>query len=351
LSLPRMIILGSVILFIGIGTVAIIKKNGKQDVKSAKALATELKTPLPQKKIPLPATQPIQPALATATAQKVDVQTSTNTKLQQAGTVSTEDFPSVDRMQQLFGTTGNKLPIVETISYTSRVDWLKGRPAWIADYATHYATSRHFIARSLNGRSDYFTQKVSTASRFNVFRRDKEIQFYLLVDVSRCKMGLYYLDVGINERVLLKTYDVGLGRPDAQSPSGCLTPLGIYSLGSKIAIYKPGVIGQFMNKSVEMVRVFGTRWIPFEQEFEGCTAPAKGLGFHGAPYYEESPGSLLIENRKCIRTYDSDGCIRLNSEDVEEIFSIVITKPSFAVIVKDFRQAKLPGVEVTTPSR
>ena len=71
-------------------------------------------------------------------------------------------------------------------------------------------------------------------------------------------MGLYYLDIGTNERVHLKTYNVGLGKKNPQLPSGSLTPLGTYSLGNKIAVYKPGVNGQYMNKSTEMVRVFGT---------------------------------------------------------------------------------------------
>ena len=98
--------------------------------------------------------------------------------------------------------------------------WLKGRPAWIADYAAYYNTSRHFIARSLNGKPDYFSQKVSQGSSFNVFRKDKNIQFFLLVDVSRCKMGFYYIDLDTNESILLKTYRVGLGRLDTSKASG-----------------------------------------------------------------------------------------------------------------------------------
>src|SRR5690606_6079029 len=104
---------------------------------------------------------------------------------------SKEDFPQIDRIFQLFTTTGTKLPIVETVSYTSTASWLKGRPAWLADYAVYYNTSRHFIARSLNNRPDYATQKVFEKCKFNVFRKDKKFEFYLLVDTSRCKMGFY----------------------------------------------------------------------------------------------------------------------------------------------------------------
>ncbi len=267
-----------------------------------------------------------------------------------------EEIVEVDRISQLFSLDSSKLPIVETLSYTSRVPWLKGRPAWIADYATHYETSRHFIARSLNSKGkkpmtangqvgpDYFSQKVSPGDRFNVLRKDLNVQFHLLIDLSRCRMWLYYLDLTSNERMLLKTYRVGLGRIDEMKASGYLTPAGKYQLGEKIAIYKPGTLGIFQDNKVEMIRVFGTRWIPFEKEVEGCTESAKGFGIHGAPWVADASGQL-VEDLGKIGTYDSDGCIRLSSADMEEIFAIIITKPTTVELVKDFRQAKLPGVE------
>ena len=261
-----------------------------------------------------------------------------------------DDFPNIDRVFQLFSTSPSKLPIIETINYSSSVPWLKGRPAWIADYATHYNTSRHFIARSLNGKSDYFTQKVSEGSKFNVFRKDKKINFYLLVDVSRCKMGFYYVDLDTNERVLLKTYRVGLGRLDPTQPSGTLTPLGRYALGSRVAIYKPGTMGFYQDQKIEMMRVFGTRWLPLDQEVERAVSSAKGYGLQGAPWADSGNGQL-IENKNVIGAYDSDGCIRMSSDDIEELFAIVLTKPTFIEIVKDFHEAKLPGMEVAAPSR
>ena len=262
-----------------------------------------------------------------------------------------DDFPNIDRVFLLFSTGSSKLPIVETVTYASTVPWLKGRPAWVADYAAHYNTSRHFIARSLNGKPDYFSQKVVEGSKFNVFRTDKKIQFFLLVDVSRCKMGFYYIDLDTNERILLKTYRVGLGRIDASKPSGTLTPLGRYSLGQRVAIYKPGVTGFYQDQKVEMMRVFGTRWIPFDHELERTTHPAKGYGLQGAPWAVDQETGQLAENREAIGAYDSDGCIRLSSEDIEELFSIMLTKPTFIEIVKDFHEAKLPGNEVAAPSR
>ena len=257
---------------------------------------------------------------------------------------ATQDFPEVDRIHQLFALDSSKLPIVETVSYTSRVPWLKDRPAWIADYASHYATSRHFIARSLNRKADYFSQKISPGDRFNVFKKDKNLSFHLLIDLSRCRMWFYYVDLDANERVLLKTYRVGLGRLDPQKASGYLTPVGKYQLGEKVAIYKPGTTGFFQDQKIEMIRVFGTRWIPFEKELDGCTESAKGLGLHGAPWMMDS-ANQLIEDQSKIGKYESDGCVRLLSNDIEEIFSVIITKPTTIELVKDYHDAKLPGQE------
>jgi len=263
--------------------------------------------------------------------------------------VEEEDFPACNRMQQLFSTGPHKLPIVETITYTSNVPWLKGRPAWLADYSNYYNTSCHFIARSLNKKLDYFSQKVFPGSKFNVFSKDKKIQFYLLLDLSRRKMGLYYIDLDTNERVLLKTYLVGAGKLDEKRLSGSLTPLGKFSLANKIAVYKPGDIGFFQEKRVEMIQVFGTRWIPFKEELEGTTGRAKGFGIHGAPWLKDKETEGYLENRDCIGKYDSGGCIRLLQEDVEELASIVMTKPAVIEIVRNFRTARLPGVEKGEP--
>lgn len=244
-----------------------------------------------------------------------------------------EQVPDVDRVHLLFALDSTELPIVETVSFTSRVPWLKDRPAWIADYASHYETSRHFIARSLNKKQDYFTQKVHPGDRFNVFKSGKDIKFHLLVDLSKSRMWFYCVDG--KERGLLKTYRVGLGKKDPTRASGYLTPIGKYSLGEKIAIYKPGVTGFFQDEKVEMIRVFGTRWLPFEKEIEGCSESAKGFGIHGVPWVSGSDG-ILTEEKSRIGSYDSDGCIRMASDDIEEIFAIVITKPTTVEIVKEF---------------
>jgi hypothetical protein len=262
-----------------------------------------------------------------------------------AEVVPAEDaLPDADCIDRLFTLGSNKMPIVETISYTSRVPWLKGRPAWIADYASFYQTSRHFIARSLNKKKDYFSQNVNLGDKFNVFKKDKDLSFYLLIDMSRAKMWFYALDNQQNERCLLKTYRVGLGRKDPKSPSGFLTPLGKFALGSKIAIYKPGTMGYFQDRKIEMIRVFGTRWIPFDEALQDSIDEAKGFGIHGAPWVTDASGQLSEDASK-IGKYESDGCIRLLSDDIEELFSIIITKPTVVELVKDFHDAQLPGKE------
>lgn len=334
MSIPKLLFVGAIVLFSGIGVLAFSKGKAK---KGGAEPSSTVALPTPQTEVSL--SKERQPLRIPVKESKVEQSPS-------------DTLPSIDRVFQLFTTTGNsKLPIVETIEYSSSVSWLKGRPAWVSDYAVYYNTSKHFIARSLNGKLDYFSQKVSPGSRFNVFRKDKNIEFHLAVDLSSSKLAFYYLDLDTHERVLLKVYRIGLGRLDGGKPSGSLTPLGTYQLGDKIAAYTPGVMGLFHEQKTEMIRVFGSRWIPFDQEIEGCTEPSRGYGIHGAPWVVDPKTGTLVENRECIGKYESDGCIRLLQEDVEELYSIVVTKPTFVHIMKNFHDKALPGAEVATPSR
>lgn len=248
--------------------------------------------------------------------------------------------PDVNRIEELFKKNGSTLKFVDTIVYKSRVPWQKGRPAWLSDYASFYETSRHFIARSLNGKPDYMKQDLAENERFNVFRKDVKLSFHLVVDASLCKMWLYAIDETHQEKTLLKTYTVCLGRPDNSKTSGLLTPLGKYSLGSRVAIYKPKVMGYHNGKKIEMVRVFGSRWIPFDKEIANATAPAKGFGLHGVPWVDTAKGGLA-QDKSSLGKYESDGCIRLSTEDMEEIFAIIITKPTEIEIVRHFADASI----------
>lgn len=348
--MARFVLISAVILFSVLGCVAIVKKIRSQprsDVLS-KQKTERILSETPVVSIPTKSNDTLSTLQSKVPSSSVQTEEG---ELARPTALPKDDFPGIDRIFQLFTLGPSKLPIVETVIYSSTVPWLKGRPAWLVDYATYFNTSRHFIARSLNGKPDYFSQKISEGKSFNVFRKDKRIQFYLLVDISRCKMGFYYVDLDTNERILIKTYAVGLGRIDPRSPSGTLTPLGRYSLGNHVAVYTPGVEGYYHDQKVEMISVFGTRWIPFDQEIERVSTSAKGYGLQGVPYFVDQKTGQYVENRLCVGAYDSDGCIRLASEDIEELFSIVISKPTFIEIVKDFHEAKLPGKEVATPSR
>lgn len=259
--------------------------------------------------------------------------------------VNGQDLPEADRIAEFFNKREPRLPIVQTITYNSRVPWQKGKPAWISDYSSHYKTSRHFIARSLNGSPEYEKQEVKNGDRFNVFREDKNFEFYLLIDLLTSKMWFYFVDLDTNERTLLKTYSVGIGRADANAASGYLTPTGKYALGDKVAVYRPKTKGFYQGEKVEMVRVFGTRWIPFGDEISNCTEPGKGYGIHGLPLQVNTQGEL-VENLDTLGKYESDGCIRMATKDIEELFSIIITMPTTVELVKGFHQAKPPGTEV-----
>lgn len=305
MSFAKVVLISSLVIFASIGGIALFKNRGDSPAKEV--LAAPIAAEIVPVSLPLPSSSQIP----------------------------FDTLPEIDRVFQLFTTGPKKLPIVETVTYSSSVPWLKGRPAWIADYAAHFATSRHFIARSLNGKPDYFTQKVITGSQFNVFRKDRPIHFYLLVDLAHCKMGLYYVDLTTQERILLKSYSVAVGRADAQ------TPLGSYPLGNRIAVYQPGMIGKFYGQDREIVSVFGSRWIPFGD---------KGFGIHGMPWELDPRTGEFVEKKEMLGKPSTGGSLSLAKEDMEELFAIVITKPSYVVIVKDFKEAQLPGVEVATPT-
>jgi hypothetical protein len=361
LSLSKIIIIGAVALFGAISVVTVIKKvkSHKQEIvfdtkqnKVQEIVLEELKEKKPVKENESIVKKEIQSEKKNESQLVVKNETeAVNEQVKQKqedkaslAAVSDQNLPEGNIIDRLFATDSSRLPIVETIVYSSRVPWLQGRNAWIADYAAHYSTTRHFIARSLNKKADYFTQKISPGDRFNVFKEGKNISFHLLIDLSRSKLWFFYLDNETNERTLLKTYKVGLGRKDSKRVSGSLTPTGKYTLGNKVAIYKPNILGYYQDKKIEMIKVFGTRWIPFEKEVEKCSEPAKGFGIHGAPWTASSNGELM-EDRSKIGKYESDGCIRLFSEDIEEIFSIVISRPTTIELVNDFHDAKLPGIE------
>lgn len=324
MSLPKLFAVITLLLFGMIGVVALFKK-GTDSTPVVPYIPVPLEIAFDEQvQTIVPAAHPHPKQLASEPRQSVpDV-----------------DLPDANRIDELFNKSGPNLPIVETITYKSHVPWQKGRPAWLSDYASHYNTSRHFIARSLNGKPDYLKQELAEGDKFNVLRKDKNFEFHLVVDTSRCRMWFYYIDLDEKKSVLLKTYEVGLGRLDASKTSGLLTPLGKYSLGSRVAIFKPKVTGNYLGKKVEMITIFGSRWIPFEKEITNCTAPAKGFGIHGTPWAVNAQG-ILEDSADGIGNYDSDGCIRLATSDIEELFAIIISRPTTIEIVRDFSESSV----------
>lgn len=267
--------------------------------------------------------------------------------------VSEERFDSVDRIRLFFTKGTDKFPIVQTLSYTSYVPWLKGRAAWLADYARHFSTSKHFISRSLSGNKiDYFSQKIALGDQFNVLRTDVNFNFYLLVDLSRLSLFFYYQDFDRMERVLVKTYPIGAGRLDSSLSSGSLTPVGVYKLGSKCCVYRSGQTGFFHNEKCEMIQIFGTRWIPFAEAVGEHTEAPKGYGIHGLPAVFDPTLDQIVEKKELLGCYESDGCIRLCKDDIEELFSIIVSRETVVEIVKrvDDLQGALTLVTKMEPS-
>lgn len=332
MTFPKFLMLLSLSLFILIGAMALFKSySPSEPVGEVLTHVEPLEIELDQQ------IQEVTPALATSST---EIAVNNEVPLTFTG-----DLPEANRIEELFNKTEPRLSIVETITYRSHVPWQKGRPAWLSDYASHYATSRHFIARSLNGAPEYLKQDLKEGEQFNVFRQDKNFQFYLVVDTSRCKMWFYYLDLDRSEKVLLKTYQVGLGRIEPSKASGLLTPLGKYVLGERVAVFKAKMMGLHQGKNKEMMTVFGTRWIPFEKEIGLCTAPAKGFGMHGTPWVCST--DQWSDNTQSIGKYESDGCIRLATPDIEELFAIIITKPTIIEIVRDFSEATFEPIQVS----
>lgn len=342
MTFPKFLAIASVFLFAIIVVLAFAKSGKSSQVTKSEIVAISSAEPIPivlERELHV-----VQPSVVKPQPEQTQAIAQVGTSVEPHAQAVERPLPEADRIYLLFNKGEPKLPFVETIIYKSRVPWLKGRPAWLSDYASFYGTSRHFIARSLNGKPDYLRQDIAEGDSFNVFRKDINLQFYLLIDISRCKMWCYALDLDVKQRTLLKTYRVGLGRLDSQRASGLLTPLGKYSLGNKVAIYRPKIEGYYNGQKIEMVRVFGSRWIPFEKEISGCTAPAKGLGIHGVPWVVTANGGLC-EDCASIGKFESDGCIRLATDDVEELFAILLTKPTVIELVRDFFEAQLPGVE------
>ncbi len=247
-----------------------------------------------------------------------------------------------DHVQDLFQ-PGSSCPIVETIRYSSRVAWKPKRSAWLIDYANHYKTPVDFVLRSLNGGKSAKERPVSEGENFTVLRTDKNFYFLMVVGIQERILKLFYVLQQPNNTQdihYLKSYQVGLGRISPEKASGCLSPLGIFRLGTRVAVFRPGMTGVHKGKKVELIQVFGTRWLPFEKEIAGCSEPAKGFGIHGTPWSRADNGQL-IDHPESVGRFESDGCIRLKSPDIEELYAIISSRPGFVEIIPALQQSKL----------
>ena len=248
-------------------------------------------------------------------------------------------------LSTLFAKNSN-CPIVETVIYKSHVPWKHHRLAWLIDYAQHYKTPLDFIYGSLNGNGDFNPKNVSEGTPIRVFKKDLSFRFHLVVSLSSCRLRLYYVIPKERRVVFLKSYQVGLGRKDPSHASGYLTPIGLYQLGSRVGVFRPRMTGMHRGKKIEMMRVFGSHWIPFEKEVRDCSEPAKGLGIHGVPMDRDEQTGELVENSSSIGHYESDGCIRLAGKDIHELFAIVSTRDTLVEIVPTFQHSALMRGEI-----
>lgn len=260
--------------------------------------------------------------------------------LREVAAVVIEHDDEPEAMSQLF-IKGSDCPIIETVRYSSRVEWKPRKQAWLVDYATHYRTPLDFIVRSIAGRPGVEAPPVKEGQQFTVLRSNVSFYFHAVISFASMKLRLYYVLPKENKAVFLKSYPVCLGRKDSSKASGSLTPFGVYLLGSRVACFKPKMMGTHKGHRVELMQVFGTRWIPFEKEISGCTEPARGFGVHGAPFIRSEGEGSLSEDPSSIGTWASDGCIRLKKEDVEELFSVISTRSTYVEILPDFQESSL----------
>lgn len=336
MSLPKIFFLVSLSLFSFIGVLAIRKKcssphsqpNGKEIVSTQEVNLTLLssvsKTPQPSEPSP-----PVSPPPVGEISNETDV--------------VIEHDQEQDGLPALFS-KNSSCPIVETVTYKSHVAWKARRQAWLIDYANYYKTPLEFIYRSINGGSTA-PVTVSEGMQFTVLKRDVDFRFHIVVSLSSCRMRLYYVLPEERRAVFLRSYPVCLGSKDSSKTSGHCTPLGVFQLGNRTAVFRPRMMGSHHGKQVELIQVFGSRWMPFEKEIEGCTEPAKGFGVHGTPIIRNVDGSLQ-EDDSSIGHYESEGCIRLAGKDVEEVFSIVSTRKTWVEIVPSFQQSRLLRGEI-----
>ena len=333
MTLSKVFFIVSASLFSIIGCVALCKNRHAGSVGETKIVAQE-EVDLSRLVENL---QPVaEPPLQLAVAKDPVVET----QREEEKPVVIEHDPVENGLDMLF-VKGSSCPIVETVTYKRHVPWKSHSAAWLADYAHHYKTPLDFIYRSLNAGKEYTPTTVSDGARFNVLKKGIDFRFHLIVSISSCRLRLYYVIPEEKKAVFLKSYQVCLGKKDSSKSSECLTPLGMYQLGDRIAVFKPKMMGMHKGKKIELIQVFGGYWIPFEKALGDCSEPAKGFGIHGTPIHRDAATGTLQEDNSSIGHFESDGCIRLAGKDMQELYSIISTHKTYVELVTSFDQSKL----------
>jgi hypothetical protein len=342
MSLPKIFFAVSVGLFSVIGALAILKKPTVKEIMSpAKQLIVTQEVNIDL--LSSPASN--KPQLQSKTTELLESELSLKTEtVPEDNEVVIEHEQDQDGLLALF-TKNSTCPIVETVAYKSHVSWKARRSAWLIDYANYFKTPLEFIYRSINGGNSASPVSISEGMQFNVYKRDVDFRFHIVVSMASCRMRLYYVIPQERRIVFLRSYNVCLGKKDSARVSGYCTPLGVFQLGNRVAVFRPRMMGTHKGKQVELIQVFGTRWLPFEKEINGCSEPAKGFGVHGTPMTRNSSGQLEEDNSS-IGHYESEGCIRLSGKDLEEVFSVVSSRKTWVEVVPSFQQSQLFRGEV-----
>lgn len=339
MSLPRIFLTVSLALFSIIGCLALFKKSPSQGPQKIQVVAEE-EVDLSQL-----AVEPAQPVKELSSVETLSKDPVVECVQEEEKPVVIEHDPEGNGLAELF-VKGTSCPIVETITYKRRTSWKPHGSAWLMDYANHYKTPLDFIYASLNGGKSFKPATPSDGARFNVFKNSLDFRFHLIVSLSACRLRLYYVIPQEKKAVFLKGYPVCLGRKDPAKTSECLTPLGIYQLGDRIATFRPKMMGMHKGKKVELIQIFGGYWIPFEKTIGDCTEPARGYGIHGTPILRDPQTGALREDNSSIGHFESDGCIRLGGSDMQELFAVISSHNTYIEIVPSFDQSKLLQGEI-----
>jgi lipoprotein-anchoring transpeptidase ErfK/SrfK len=341
MSTFRVFVVVSCILFGLIFLLALNKKKTEKNEGKSVQQVVDITTLCPKKQEIR--CQPKQEPVPTKKVMEQPVATASGTLEAVDEGVTIEHDQEQESLMSLFE-RGSGCPIVETVTYKSRVAWKPHRPAWLIDYAQHYRTPLSFICRSLTGDENLVPKTISDGVQFNVFRNDIDFRFHAIVSLHSRILRLYYVIPKEKRVVFLRSYSVCVGRKDSSKKSGCLTPVGTFQLGSRVGVFSQGMTGTHKGKKIELIQVFGTHWIPFESEIQGCSEPAKGFGIHGVPILKET--GKYEEDVSSLGHFESDGCIRMRGKDIKELFSLISTRKTFVEIVPSFQSSRIFQGEV-----